>query len=311
MGYKFPEELNFLNNINAEQKISDGSLKDKLCIISGSTSGVGYQALKRFAQAGAKLVMISRNKEKAIRIKNEIIDQYDVEIDIVIADFSKLDDVRNAAEIILRDYPKIDVFVNSAGLYSTKAIHTSEGFELVYCVNHLAPFLMVNLLAERFRESGHARIILVNSQGHRFNGLNPKDLNWDKRPYMGLRGYGASKTAELLTLLKFKEIFRLTDVTINAMHPGDVKTNIGNNNGLIYNWFLHHVTWHFLKESDISGEALYYLASSSELNNISGRFFNLTIDEIPAKHARDKKMAEVIWKHSMQMTGLAKLDKEK
>jgi len=304
MGYQLPEELIFLKNKNEVQKVSKESLKDKVCIITGSTSGVGLEALKRFAKSGAKLVMVCRNEEKAIRVKKEILNEYNVLIDIIIADFSKLNDVREAAKIILRDYPQIDVFVNSAGLHSTKLIHTEEGFELVYCVNHLAPFLLINLLANRFKESVNCRIILVNSEGHRFNGLNPKDLNWNKRHYTGLRGYGASKTAELLTLIKFKELFRGSDVTINAMHPGDVKTNIGNNNGLLYKWFLHNVTWNFLKDSKISGEAIYYLASSKELNYVTGRFFHLTIDEKPAKHARDKEMAEVIWDLSMSMTGL-------
>jgi retinol dehydrogenase 13 len=84
-----------------------------------------------------------------------------------------------------------------------------------------------------------------------------------------------------------------------------VKTNIGNNNGWLYKWFLHHVTWHFLKNPVISGEAIYYLASDPEMSDVSGRFFNLTIDEKPAAHALDRSMGKRIWELSMKMTGLS------
>ncbi|MGM0640281.1 MAG: SDR family NAD(P)-dependent oxidoreductase, partial [Thermotogota bacterium] len=95
-------------------------------------------------------------------------------------------------------------------------------------------------------------------------------------------------------------------VTINALHPGGVRTNIGSNNGKLYKWFLHNVTWHFLKDPKISGDAIYYLASSNDLENVTGRFFNLTNEEKPAKHALDKDMQKKIWDLSLEMTGLSK-----
>jgi retinol dehydrogenase 13 len=212
--------------------------------------------------------------------------------------------VRKAADRLLNDYPRIDVLINSAGMHSTTRTTTRAGFEMVFCVNHLAPFLLTYRLLERMKQSAPARIIQVNSEGHRFGGLNLDDLNWARRHYIGLQGYGASKIAQLLTTWEFADRLKGSGVTINAMHPGDVKTNIGNNNGPLYRWFLHNVTWRTLKDPIISGEALYYLTAAPELADVSGHFFHLTIDEKPAAPALDREKGRKIWELSLQLTGL-------
>jgi len=302
--FELPDQLMFLKNGRAKQKHSNESMQGKLCIVSGATSGVGYQAVKALANGGANIVMVVRNIEKAIAVKQEIEQNYSVDVDYYIADFSKLNQVKKAAKLILNDYSKIDVLINSVGIHSTKRMLNENGYEMVFCVNHLGSFLLTNLLLERLIESAPARIIQVNSEGHRFNGLDINDLNWERRIYTGLRRNGASKVEQLLTVWKFAERLKGTGVTINAMHPGGVRTNIGNNNGLLYRLFLHNITWHFLKNPKISGEALYYLASSKDLDNVSGKFYNLTIEEKPAKHALDVKLQKEIWEISLEMTSL-------
>ena len=157
---------------------------------------------------------------------------------------------------------------------------------------------------QRLKESSPARILQVNSEGHRFNGLDPNDLSWKKRLYTGLRSYGASKTAQLLTVWELNDQLKGSQVTINALHPGDVRTNIGSNNGWLYKTFLRHVIWHTLKDPVISGDAIYYLASAPEMSAISGRFFNQTIEEKPAAHALDREMGKRILALTMKMTGL-------
>lgn len=301
---KFPEQLLFIKNSRTVQKKSDELMDGKICVVSGATSGVGYEAVKKLAAGKADIVMLVRNEKKAKAVKKELEKKYSIFVDYFIADFSDLKQVEKAVRAILDKYPRVDVLINSAGIHSTKKILNKDGYEMVFCVNHLASFLITNLLLNRLIESSPSRIIQVNSEGHRFNGLKTNDLNWEKRIYTGLRSYGASKTAQLLTVWQLAENLKGTGVTINAMHPGGVKTNIGNNNGSLYRWFLHHVTWHFLKDPKISGEAIYYLASASELSNINGKFFNLTIEEKPAKHALDSKKQEEIWNLSLEMTGL-------
>lgn len=304
MKLRLPEELIFMQNSKLPQRKSDTSVKDKLCVITGATSGVGYEALLTLAAGGANIAIIARNEQKAIAVKAQVENKHHVSVDYFIADFSDLSQVRNVAIKILEKYSKIDILINCAGIHSTKKTYTKNGFETVFCVNHLASFLLTKMLLNRIVESAPARIIQVNSEGHRFSGVNIEDLNWHRRFYTGLRGYGSAKTAQLLTTWQFAEELKYSGVTINAVHPGAVKTNIGENNGKLYRWFSHNVTWKFLQDPKIAGEAIYYLAAAPELANTSGKFFNLTIEEKPAKHAMDEIKQKLIWDKSIEMTGL-------
>ncbi len=302
--FKMPDELMFLENRRARQKTTAASMAGRVCVVSGSTSGVGLETVRRLARANAHIVMLCRNRGKAEDVRRDLLAPANAAVDIVVADFSDLATVRSAAGTLLRNYPRIDVLINSAGLFSTSRTLTREGFETVFCVNHLAPFLLTHLLLERLVQSAPARIIQVNSEGHRFGGLDLDDLSWERRRYGGYRSYGASKIAQLLTTWEFADRLQGTGVTINAMHPGDVRTNIGMNNGPLYRWFQNHVIWHTLKDPVISGEALYYLAAAPEMADVSGRFFHLTIDEKPAAPALDRELGRRVWDMSMRLTGL-------
>jgi len=301
---RLPDELMFIANRRASQKTTSASMAGKVCVVAGSTSGVGLAAVRRLARGGAHIVMVCRNLGKAENVRTELVARYQVPVEIVVADFSDLATVRAAAERLLRDYPRIDVLINSAGLFSTSRTLTKGDFETVFCVNHLAPFLLTHLLLERLKQSAPARIIQVNSEGHRFGGLDLADLNWERRRYNGYRGYGASKIAQLLTTWEFADRLQGTGVTINAMHPGDVRTNIGNNNGPLYRGFQRIVIRPVLKDPSISGEALHYLAAAPELADVSGRFFHLTIDEKPAAPALNREMSRRVWDASLRLTGL-------
>ena len=299
-----PDELMFLVNRSAAQKTTDVSMEGKVCVVTGSTSGVGLEAARRLARGGADIVLLNRNPAKAAGVRDELVSRFDVRSDTVTADFTDLDTVRRAAGELLDRFPRIDVLINSVGLHCTKRTVTKAGFETVFCVNHLGTFLLTSLLLDRMKASAPSRIIHVNSEGHRFGGLDLDDLDWSRRRYRGLKGYGASKVAQLLTTWEFADRLEGTGVTINAMHPGDVRTNIGNNNGRLYRWWLHNVTWRFLKDPVISGEALYYLAAAPEMADVSGRFFHLTIDEKPEKRSLDRELGKKVWDLSLEMTGL-------
>lgn len=304
MRFTLPDELKFITNRNLPQRTCSASMTGKTCVITGATSGVGMEAARCLALRGARLVVIARNSEKAGMLKKRLEEEYGTSVELVLADMSVLAQVRRAAAEVLDLCPRIDVLINSAGLYCTTKTLTEEGFETVFAVNHLAPFLLTMLLLERLKKSAPSRIIQVNSEGHRFNGLNPEDLNWKRRIYTGLRGYGASKMAQLLTVWQLSALLEGTGVTINAMHPGDVRTNIGSNNGPIYRFFLRNFTWHLLRDPKMSGDAVYYLAAAPELGSVSGRFFHMTNEEKPAKHALDRKMGDRIWQLSLELTGL-------
>jgi NAD(P)-dependent dehydrogenase (short-subunit alcohol dehydrogenase family) len=273
--------------------------------VTGSTSGVGLEAVRRLARGGADIVMVCRDRPKAEAIRAEVSARDGVRVEIVTADFRDLEAVRAAAGVLLALCPRIDVLINNAGMHSTTLTFTGARLETVFCVNHLAPFLLTHLLLDRMKKSAPSRIIQVNSEGHRFGSLDLGDLGWERRHYTGLRGYGASKTAQLLSVWEFADRLQGTGVTINAVHPGDVRTNIGQNNGFLYRLFKRAVIWHILKDPSISGEALYYLAAAPEMAGASGRFFHLTIEEKPADHALDRELGRRAWDLSLALTGLA------
>lgn len=279
----------------------------KVSIITGATSGVGYHAARRLAQGGASLILVCRDERKAEELRKELLQTYHSQAEIVLADFSRLSDVRKAAESILDKHARIDVLINNAGLHRTTRHLTEEGFETVFCVNHLASYLFTRLLLDRMLESAPARIIQINSEGHRFGGLDLNDLTWARRHYVGLQGYGASKVAQLLTVWEFTDLLAGTGLTINAMHPGAVRTNIGLDNGPLYRWSQKLLVRPLLRKPKISGEAIFYLAAAPEMQNVSGKFFNLTVEEKPMPHALDRELGKRVWKVSEELTGLPEM----
>lgn len=305
MKITIPGRLQFIPNMLAAQKVTDASLEGKTCVITGATSGVGLAAARRIARGGSDIIVIARSSRKAEELRSLIQSESGVSIDVIIADFADLDSVRKAAGAVLERCPEVHLLINSAGVFSTRRVVTPGGMELAFCVNHLAPFLLTRLLLDRIIASAPARIIQVNSQGHRFGGLRINDLSWQRRWYNGYLGYGASKTAQLLTVWELADILKGTQVSINAMHPGGVKTNIGSNNGPLYRWWSRHVIWHFLKDPRISGEAIYFLAAAPELSNASGRYFNRTVEEKPAPHALDRELGRAVWAATEELVGLA------
>jgi len=298
---ELPEELQFISNARKPQKTTSVRMDGRVCIVTGATSGVGLAAAKRIARGGGDLILIIRNLEKAREVKKDLQREYQIKVDLIQADFTDLQQVRDAGTKIIDRYPGIDVLINNAGLHSTKRILTAAGFETVFCVNHLASFLLTKVLLDKLIESAPARIIQVNSQGHRFGGLDLDDLNWEKRHYSGLRGYGASKTAQLLTVWELADQLEGSGVTINAMHPGAVATNIGMNNGLIYQWYQRYLLFPLLKGPEISGEAIYYLAAAPEMAEVSGKFFNQTVEEKPAVHALDRSLGRRVFEISERL----------
>lgn len=303
---KVPEELQFMVNARMPQKTTDARLDGKRAVITGATSGVGYAAAKRLAKGGAAIVMVIRNPEKAQAVKEELQNTCNAQVDVVLADFTRLPEVRAAAEQILDRFPQIDILINNAGVHRTKRTLTEAGFEIVFCVNHLASFLFTRLLLDRVIESAPARIIQVNSEGHRFGTVNLDDLTWEHHRYTGLKSYGAARTAQLLTVWELAKRLAGTGVTINAMHPGAVRSNLGleQQNALFYRLYKRYFLTLFLKPVEISGEALYYLAAAPEMAEVTGKFFNLTIEEKPAAHALDRDLGKQVWNVSETLTGL-------
>jgi NAD(P)-dependent dehydrogenase (short-subunit alcohol dehydrogenase family) len=300
----------------------------KFCVITGASSGVGLAAAQRLHAFGADILMVNRNPERSRAAAREIVAAGGAaadsagdgvgagtdgsgggSVDFLTADFSEIAQTRRVIDQIGSLGRPIDVLINNAGLHMTTPVRTPDGLEMVFAVNHIASFMLTKALIPAMNRNAPSRIIQVNSQGHRFAGLRLDDLDWRKRPYIGLRAYGAAKTAQLLCAWEFAD--RLGEIslagsrtTVNAMHPGAVKTNVGNNNGKLYRWFQRAFVWNSLQDVGISGIALHWLAAAPELEQVTGRFFNLTHDEKPAPHALDRELGKKVWDISCEISGM-------
>lgn len=275
-------------------------------VITGTTSGIGYHTARQYASRGANLLTINRNEQKAQAVCQEIEQDFGVTCDYLLADLSRLADVHRVGNLLAQTQIPIDVLIHNAGLYLSRKVLTADGIEMTFAVNYLAPFVITHLVKEKLKSQSQARILLVSSEGYRFAvwGLRLDDLNWDKRRYTGIRAYGASKIAQLLSMMLFHADFCTTGVTINAMHPGMVVTNTGKDNGLLYRWYKRHILDRLSQSPEISAQALYYLGVSKALEKVSGKFFNLTRVEELTPPAQDREVAEALWAVSLKMGGL-------
>lgn len=306
--YKWSDIFAMIKNNGLDPKTCADDFNKKLVVITGATSGIGYYTAREYAAHGANLLCINRNLEKSKALCREIETEFGVKCDYKIADLSKLEDIYQVAqELVALDTP-IDVLIHNAGIYLTKKEITPDGFEKVFVVHYLSSFLINYLLINKLKSQKKARIILVNSEGHRFSawGLKVDDLNFKKRRYSGLKSYSSAKTAQLLSMIVFDQLFQNTSVSINSMHPGAVKTNTGQENGIFYRWFKKNFLDKTLKSPKISAKALYYLGVSKEIEGVSGKFFNLTTLEEPSPPALDKEVAHKLWEKSLKLVKLKK-----
>ncbi len=301
--YKFSNILSMIKNSFKSPQICEERCDGKLVAITGATSGIGLETARKYASMGANLLCINRNHEKSEELKREIEEKYNVKCDYIIADLSKLEDIHRTAKTLLELDKRIDVLIHNAGSFLTRREITPDGMEKVFVVNYLSSFVINYILKDKLKSQGNCRIILVNSEGHRFAswGIRFDDLNFEKRRYTGLKSYGQAKLAQLLTMLIFKDYFRDSGVTINAMHPGAVKTSTGQDNDPIYRWYKKNILDKTLKPPTIAAEALYYLGVSKDVENISGKFFHLTTPEEPAPPALDLDNARVLWELSIKL----------
>jgi len=306
--YEVSQIMAMVKNGGKDPLMCSSRFEKKLVVITGTTSGIGKFTAMKYASMGADLLCINRNEEKTIELKTEIEESYAVKCDYLIADLSKLKDIHATADQLSKMEKPIDVLIHNAGLTLSKQQLTDEGFDLVFVVNYLSSFIINYQLMEKLKNQPNARIVMNNSEGHRFVpwGLSLDDLHWKKNRYTGLKAYGSAKLAQLLSMHIFKEKFVGSNVTINSMHPGAVESDTGKDNGRLYKWYKRNVLEKMLRPTDIAAEALYYLGVSEDLEGISGKFFSLTTEEIPSPPAWDIDEARKLWEVSINLGNLNK-----
>ncbi len=304
--YKWSNISAMISNGRSTPMICNDDFSNKLVVITGATSGIGYHTARKYAAHGANLLCINRNRDKSEALCREIEKEFGVSCGYRIADLSNFSDSFRVSDELSQLNTPIDILIHNAGVYLTKRELTPDGFEKVFVVHYLSSFIMNYILFDKLKSQARARIIMVGSEAHRFVawGLRLDDLNWEKRRYSGLKSYGSAKIAQLLSMIVFNGLFQNTGITINSMHPGAVKTETGQENGPVYLWFKRNFLDKSLKSPEISAEALFYLGVSKEVESVSGKFFNLTTVEEPAPPALDKEVAYELWKTTLNLTGL-------
>lgn len=304
--YQWSNVFAMFRNSRKTAAVCADDFHGRLLVITGATSGIGYYTARKYAAHKASILSINRDEEKSRQLCRELHRDFGVECDYRIADLSRLADVHRIGRELAEMSAPIDVLINNAGLYLNRRVLTEDGFEMTFMVNYLSSFVLNYLVKERLFRQPQARIIMVNSEGYRFAvwGLRMDDLNWEKRRYTGLGAYGAAKIAQLLAMMIFSDYFSGSGVTINAMHPGAVRTGTGRENSAFYRWYKRNLIDRISQSPEVSAEALYYLGVSGDVSGVSGRFFNLTTEEEMTPPALDRDAAQELWEISLRMGGL-------
>jgi len=276
------------------------NLTSKTCIITGSTSGIGKETAMELARRGATLVLPVRDIAKGNALKEEIIHKTgNSHVEIIQCDLSSFKSVRNFVSDFREKYNELHILINNAGLWESKHIKSADGIEMIWAVNHLAPFLLTNLLLDVMKRSALGRIINVSSEAHRTGTINFNDLEGNKR-WNSYRAYAQSKLANILFTGKLAELLNHDNITVNCLHPGVVATRL-------FNWFpefLIKIASLFMLSPEKGAQTTIYLATSSEVENITGKYFSRKRIRKPLIRKNDPELVDKLWNISMEMTGL-------
>jgi NAD(P)-dependent dehydrogenase (short-subunit alcohol dehydrogenase family) len=282
-------------------------VKDKVCLITGGTDGIGKEAAYGIARQGATLLIHGRDAEKGARTVEELKARSGNQaIEFLQADFASLVDVRRLAAAIIERAPRIDVLINNAGGMFVKHRVSKEGYELTFAINHLAPFLLTHLLLDTLKSGVPARIVTTASDAHRGASLNFDDLQ-AMRKYSPMGAYGSSKLANVLFTRALAKRLAGTTVTATCFHPGFVRSSIARDFAPIPK-ALFHLMAAFARTPAKGAETMVYLATAPEVQGASGGYYVDCKLTPPAPAAQDDTAAERLWRVSEQLVGIVPAD---
>jgi NAD(P)-dependent dehydrogenase (short-subunit alcohol dehydrogenase family) len=280
----------------------DTGAAQPIAVVTGASSGIGLHTAIGLARTGMRVVMVGRDRARTETARRLVTERSGSDrIDVALADFSRLAEVHRLAGEILAAHDRLDVLVNNAGLFSPRYRLSADGFELTFAVNHLAPFLLTNLLLERLRASAPARIVNVASEAHRRNRIDIGSLT---RPgdWTMMRAYGRSK---LCNILFTRELARRLDpgqIVAVCLHPGVVATAIGQRGGLVeFGWRLVKP---FMISPEKGADTPVYLATVPEPAPFHGGYVIRRALAQPDEAALDSGLAQRLWDESARLVGL-------
>ncbi len=281
---------------------NDHPLCGKTVLVTGASSGIGKAVALELAGIGAKVVVGGRNPSRCHAIRRAIAAVTGQEPDGLYCNFLSLDSVREAAKQYIASGRPLDVLINNAGALFTRRTETCDGYEASFGVNHLAPFLLTGMLLPRLKESAPSRIVVVASDAHRFFGpLDFDDLHLQKS-YGAFKAYGRSKGANILFTRGLAQHLEHSGITVNAMHPGAVKTNLGTIHSAILKKLVYHLVRPFLLTPQKGAETVLWLASSPKVQNKSGGYYMHDRPHRPRPWTLDEERLKTLWHTSEKLT---------
>ncbi|XP_036398392.1 retinol dehydrogenase 14a [Megalops cyprinoides] len=287
-----------------------GTMRGKTVIITGANSGIGKATAAELLKLQARVIMACRDQQRAEEAAQEIRQEAGPdqgEAVIKLLDLASLKSVQNFCEEIIKEEPRIDVLINNAGIYQCPYTKTEEGFEMQFGVNHLGHFLLTHLLLDLLKKSAPSRIIVVSSKLYKYGEINFDDLN-SEQSYNKAFAYSRSKLANLLFTCELAKRLEETGVTVNALTPGIVRTNLGRHVhiSLLAKPLFHLASWAFFKSPLEGAQTSIYLACSPDVEGVQGKCFANCKEEDLLPKATDEEVARKLWDISEVMVGITK-----
>lgn len=276
----------------------------KICLITGATSGLGKEIALALALAGNHLILVCRNRDKGELVRQEILTKSNVPVDLMIADLSSQNDIRSLVTELQKNYVSIDILINNAALVSRKQLFSIDNIEMTLATNFLAPFLLTNSLLDMLRKSSSARIINISSAVHRWGKIDLNDLQYKKRKYQFMKAYAQSKL--LLNIYSFELARRLkgSKITVNCVHPGAVKTNLGSDSAdNMFLRLLDKLIKFFFITPAAAAITPVHLACSAEVNGISGKYFVKGKAVKASARSYNAELSKSVWLGAQKLVG--------
>jgi retinol dehydrogenase 14 len=284
-----------------------GAIAGRTVLVTGGTGGIGKATAIGLAAIGARVGITGRDLARAEQAAADIrAASGNPAVDVFAADMSSQAEVRRLAVAVLDAYPRLDVLVNNVGGFWAHRHTTAEGLERTFALNHLAPFLLTNLLLDRLKASAPARVVTVSSGAQAMGRIDFDDLQ-GARNYSGQRAYNQSKLANIMFTNELARRLEGTGVTANSLHPGVVRTNFGSEDQAGFFALISRVALPFLKSPAQGSQTPVYLASSPDLDGVTGKFFVNRKPKTASKAAYDTGMTARLWQVSADLVGMTQV----